>query len=54
MSRRVSINSHLFPEVFEDLLTNKRYGVGSFFNADQIDTASFAAAAMDQWPQVFL
>ena len=39
------INSHLFPEVFEDLLTNKRYGVGSFFSTDQIDTASFAAAA---------
>ena len=39
------IDSHLFPEVFQDLLTNKRYGVGSFFSTDQIDTGSFATAA---------
>ena len=39
------INSHLFPDIFQDLLTDKRYGVGSFFSTDQIDTASFTAAA---------
>ena len=39
------IDSHLFPEVFNDLLTDPRYGVGSFFSTDQIDADSFAAAA---------
>ena len=39
------IDSHLFPDVFEDLLTNPRYGTGQFFDAAQIDTDSFAAAA---------
>ena len=39
------INSHLFPDVFFDLLTNERYGTGEFFSADQIDQESFEAAA---------
>ena len=33
-----------FPEVFRDLLTNKRYGAGAVFDPKQIDSASFAAA----------
>ncbi len=35
---------HLFPDVFQDLLTNDRFGTGEFFDAAQIDTASFTAA----------
>ena len=38
---------HTFPKVFEDLLTNRRYGVGEFFSAQQIDSDSFDAA--HQW-----
>ena len=38
---------HTFPKVFEDLLTNPRYGVGEFFSAQQIDSDSFEAA--HQW-----
>ena len=41
--------THLFPEVLYDLLTNTRYGAGSFIKADMIDADSFAAAA--QWCQ---
>ena len=41
--------THLFPEVLYDLLTNTRYGAGSFIKADMIDDASFTAAA--QWCQ---
>ena len=39
------INSHLFPEIFEDLLTQDRYGTGEFFDAQQIDSESFEQAA---------
>ena len=39
------IDSHLFPEVFLDLLTNTIYGTGGFFKQEQIDTASFTSAA---------
>ena len=39
------IDSHLFPEIFQDLLTQDRYGTGEFFDERQIDTESFAAAA---------
>ena len=40
------INStNLFPEVLSDLLTNERYGTGKILNIQQIDTASFDAAA---------
>ena len=35
---------HLFPDVFQDLLTNDRFGTGEFFDIAQIDTASFTAA----------
>ena len=35
---------HLFPDVFQDLLTNDRFGTGEFFDSAQIDTASFTAA----------
>ena len=35
---------HLFPDVFQDLLTNDRFGTGEFFDVAQIDTASFEAA----------
>ncbi len=38
-------NTHLFPEILEDLLTNDRYGLGHAISAEQIDSASFAAAA---------
>jgi hypothetical protein len=39
------IASHNFADVFYDLLTNKRYGVGDIFNPAQIDKASFDSAA---------
>jgi hypothetical protein len=39
------LDSHLFPDVFRDLLTNPRYGTGSFFSAEQIDDDSFVSAA---------
>lgn len=40
------INSiHTFPEVFEDILTNNRYGVGSILSSQQVDSASFAECA---------
>ena len=42
---RGSIDSHLFPDVLEDLLTNPRYGTGEFFSAEMIDDGSFEAAA---------
>lgn len=38
---------HTFPEVFKDLLTNTRYGVGSILSPEQIDHDSFADCA--QW-----
>lgn len=38
---------HTFPEVFQDLLTNSRYGVGSILSAEQIDADSFTECA--QW-----
>lgn len=43
------IDSHLFPDVFTDLLTNPVYGVGGFFDVAQIDAASFLAAS--QWTE---
>ena len=39
------INSHLFPDVFYDLLTNDRYGTGTLFDRRQIDKASFDSCA---------
>ena len=36
---------HTFPEVFLDLLTNTRYGVGSILSAEQIDVESFTECA---------
>lgn len=42
------INSiHTFPEVFKDMLTNARYGVGAILSAQQIDNNSFTECA--QW-----
>ena len=41
------IDSHLFPDILFDLLTNNRYGVGEIFNQKQIDKRSFDNAA--QW-----
>ena len=35
------IDSHLFPDIFYDLLTNDRYGTGTLFDKRQIDKASF-------------
>ena len=35
------INSHLFPDIFYDLLTNDRYGTGTLFDKRQIDKESF-------------
>lgn len=37
--------THLFPEVFKDLLSDSRYGVGEILSSLQIDNKSFAAAA---------
>jgi hypothetical protein len=37
-------NTHLFPEILEDLLTNDRFGLGHAISAQQIDSDSFAAA----------
>ena len=39
------INSHAFPDVFYDLLTNQVYGVGKLYSSKQIDKASFDAAS---------
>jgi hypothetical protein len=38
---------HTFPEVFQDLLTNDRYGVGTVLSGEQVDVTSFAECA--QW-----
>jgi hypothetical protein len=38
------ISQHTFPAVFNDLLTNTRYGVGGYFSEEQIDSGSFEAA----------
>ena len=43
--QRGVIDSHLFPDVFKDLLMNRVYGVGGFFDRAQIDEDSFADAA---------
>ena len=37
--------SHLFPEILYDFMLNTRYGVGNEISPEQIDVASFAAAA---------
>ena len=39
------IDSHLFPDVFYDLLTNDRYGTGTLFDKRQINKASFDRCA---------
>ena len=41
--------THLFPDALYDLMTNERYGAGSFIKPYMINTAEFAAAA--QWCQ---
>ena len=41
--------THLFPDVLYDLMTDTRYGAGSFIKSYMIDTTEFAAAA--QWCQ---
>lgn len=41
--------THLFPDVLYDLMTNTRYGAGSFIKSYMIDTTEFATAA--QWCQ---
>lgn len=38
-------STNQFPKVLSDLLTNQRYGTGSILNPEQIDQASFDAAA---------
>jgi hypothetical protein len=38
-------STHLFPEILYDFMTNTRYGLGDEISAEQIDTASFTAAA---------
>ena len=38
-------STNRFPDVLFDLLTNQRYGTGSILNPEQIDQASFDAAA---------
>lgn len=42
-----SANTHLFPEVLYDLLTNIRYGTGTLLSPEQIDLPSFNEMA--QW-----
>ena len=37
--------THLFPEILYDFMLSKRYGLGNEISAEQIDTASFTAAA---------
>jgi hypothetical protein len=37
--------THLFPEILRDFMLNTRYGLGNEISAEQIDTASFTAAA---------
>lgn len=37
--------SNLFPDIFRDLLLNRRYGTGFLVSARQVDDASFLAAA---------
>ena len=39
--------THLFPDVLYDLMTNTRYGAGTFIKSYMIDTTEFATAA--QW-----
>lgn len=39
--------THLFPDVLYDLMTNTRYGAGSFIKSYMIDPTEFASAA--QW-----
>lgn len=41
--------THLFPDILYDLMTNDRFGAGSFVKNYMIDTAEFTAAA--QWCQ---
>jgi hypothetical protein len=43
--QRGVIDSHLFPDVFKDLLMNRVYGVGGFFDRAQIDEDTFETAA---------
>ena len=38
------ISQHTFPAIFNDLLTNTRYGVGGYFSPEQIDIDSFEKA----------
>jgi len=38
-------STHLFPEILYDFMTNTRYGLGNEISVEQIDTASFTAAA---------
>lgn len=42
-------NTHLFPEILSDIITNQRYGLGHAVTSAQIDTTSFTTAA--QWCQ---
>jgi hypothetical protein len=37
--------THLFPEILYDFMLNTRYGLGNEISPEQIDTASFTAAA---------
>lgn len=37
--------THLFPEILYDFMLNKRYGIGNEISPEQIDVASFTAAA---------
>lgn len=37
--------THLFPDILYDLMTNSRYGAGTYIKPYMIDTDSFAAAA---------
>jgi hypothetical protein len=38
-------STHLFPEILYDFMLNKRYGLGNEISPEQIDIASFTAAA---------
>lgn len=45
ISRGCGNGVHTFPEVFLDLLTNTRYGVGSVLSPEQVDTTSIMSAS---------
>lgn len=46
INRGLAGGIHTFPEVFNDLLVNKRYGVGAILSPEQIDAKSIVETAL--------